>query len=210
LPVTPDPWHWILDERKFSSTEKLVAIAIVRHQSAGRAAWPSVARLAEITGKCERTVQRALRNLEAASALKRWRTTGGRGKTAFYRMEQSQALLFSSANSLWKNGGNPIEALEKGDIGGTQNRERVTPVSPGSPVNREYRKERETPRADAARALWKTNAKANRILGEIAYLRATAAGCGPSDLVHVERVEVKIRALLAQLPGAPRELREAG
>ncbi|WP_419616153.1 helix-turn-helix domain-containing protein, partial [Thiolapillus sp.] len=46
---------------------KPVLVALAEHVSGeGRACWPSVSRLARMTGYAERTVRRALRALEAA------------------------------------------------------------------------------------------------------------------------------------------------
>ena len=66
---------------------KPVLVALAEHVSGeGRACWPSVSRLARMTGYAERTVRRALRALEAAGLVRIERRPG---RPALYSLNLS-------------------------------------------------------------------------------------------------------------------------
>src|SRR5690554_6573802 len=71
-----------LQRRVFSSdltpSARLVALAILDHWSPGRPLWPSVARLAALTGLAESSVKRLLRELSDAGAFAVERRGAGR------------------------------------------------------------------------------------------------------------------------------------
>uniref|UniRef100_UPI003AF62E4A helix-turn-helix domain-containing protein n=1 Tax=Thiolapillus sp. TaxID=2017437 RepID=UPI003AF62E4A len=67
--------------------EKPVLVALAEHVGgAGRECWPSLARLALMTGYSERTVRRALRALEAAGLVRIERRPG---RPALYSLNLS-------------------------------------------------------------------------------------------------------------------------
>ena len=193
---TANPWHWVIDEPNLTPTEKLVAITIIRHQSGERPAWPSVARIAELTKHSIRSIQYTLRKLERKGALTRWGASGGRGRTAFYRMEQKQALLFSAANAVWKTCAKTCAVQEKGAITDTISPERVQWVAPGSPGSTEARKKDSALARGGLTHEWRQQQKARRILGEIDALREVYAGAHGDAIV---RREYKLRLLYAEL-----------
>ncbi|MGA3295250.1 MAG: helix-turn-helix domain-containing protein [Candidatus Acidiferrales bacterium] len=187
--MTPNPWHWIVDEN-WPANEKLVALVIKRHANAEGWAWPSPERISRLSGLSRATVFRALRWLEDRVALETKIEREHGVEVKKYRLLQQQGLLFSSANNLW-------ESCEKTEESRLSER-------PGSlPLRREVRTTGEDRkpkpfRAETARGnLWKLNAKAKRILGEIEYLRATIVGAGPS--YDTSGTEQRIALLYAEL-----------
>ena len=69
---------------------KFVLVALAEHVSGeGRACWPSVSRLARMTGYAERTVRRALRALEAAGLVRIKRRPG---RPALYSLNLSTTI----------------------------------------------------------------------------------------------------------------------
>ncbi len=70
----PMPLHVLASNA--SPQEKLFVLAIFHHDWDGEKAWPSMARLARITGFKERTLQMAAKDLEARGWLKVVRATG--------------------------------------------------------------------------------------------------------------------------------------
>jgi pyocin large subunit-like protein len=70
-------------ELEIPATEKLVLVCLVQHiNPKTETAWCSVARLARLTGLCERSVQRSLARLEAVGAITRDERVG---RTSEYR-----------------------------------------------------------------------------------------------------------------------------
>jgi Helix-turn-helix domain len=201
--VTPNPWHWIVDEN-WPANEKLVALVIKRHANAEGWAWPSPERIARLSGLSRATVFRALRWLEDKSAVE---TKIERGIKK-YRLTQQQGLLFSSANSLW-------ESCEKAED------DRLTQRLQSLPLRREVRTTREDRkplplRAQTARGnLWKLDAKARRILREIALLQEANIGAGPEVIrpgsePRANTIEQKIAGLYAELERIGCKFEKAG
>ena len=60
-----------LDERGIRATPRAVAAALWSFTNANGGSWPSQRRLARMTGRCERTVRSAVRELEAAGVILR-------------------------------------------------------------------------------------------------------------------------------------------
>lgn len=195
--MTNNPWHWIIDEPNFTAAEKLVAMVIKRHQSGDREAWPSLARISRLSCLSKTTVQRAIRALESKNALAKTRGVDGFVR---YRVEQTQGLLFSTANSLCKSGGNTDNrcANRRADV--VPQTTGVVPQTTEVRIEPEDRKPKPS-RARPARGsqMWKLDAKAKRIVAEIGYLRATIVGCGPSDLGQIEYVERRVGRLRMEL-----------
>lgn len=195
--MTENPWHWIIDEPKFTYAEKLVALVYVRHQNRTGWAWPSPGRISRLCGLSKSTVQRAIKSLKAKNAIENDIAEDG---FVSYRIRQSQGLLFSTANSVWKSCGNTDNACANQRPGGvTQTRGGVT-QTPEVRIEPEDQKPKPS-RAHPARGsqLWKLDAKAKRIIAEIQYLRATIVGCGPSDLGQIEYTERRIEQLRMEL-----------
>jgi len=79
----------VLNTTGIAASEKLVLIALAdrANHKHGGAAWPSVGDLAQRTGLCERSVQRALRRLEHNGlVVPASNTIGGRGKSTTYQL----------------------------------------------------------------------------------------------------------------------------
>ena len=79
----------VLNTTGIAASEKLVLIALAdrANHKHGGAAWPSVGDLAQRTGLCERSVQRALRRLEHNGlVVPASNTVGGRGKSTTYQL----------------------------------------------------------------------------------------------------------------------------
>ena len=106
-------WHFVscvLNTTGIAASEKLVLIALAdraNHRHGG-AAWPSVRDLAQRTGLCERSVQRALRRLEHNDlVVPASNTIGGRGKSTTYQL----AIDAEKGDRL-----SPFTHPQKGDI----------------------------------------------------------------------------------------------
>ncbi|WP_419617837.1 helix-turn-helix domain-containing protein [Thiolapillus sp.] len=78
---------------------KFVLVALAEHVSGeGRECWPSVSRLARMTGCAERTVQRALRTLEAAGLI---RVEQRAGRPALYSLNLPPTPVRESGVGGW-------------------------------------------------------------------------------------------------------------
>lgn len=193
----PNWWHWIIDEPKFTYAEKLVALVYVRHQGRTGWSWPSPGRISRLCGLSKTTVWRATRSLEAKNAIEKDIAEDG---FVSYRIRQSQGLLFSTANSMWKSSGNADNAGANQSLGGFTRKQGGFTQKPEVRIEPEDRKPKPS-RAHPARGsqLWKLDAKAKRLIAEIQYLRTTIVGCGPSDLGQIEYTERRIGQLRMEL-----------
>lgn len=201
--MTRNPWHWIIDEPKFTYAEKLVALVYVRHQNRTGWAWPSPERISRLCGLSRSKVYEAITSLRSKNALR----VLDEGYLTKYRVEQIQGLLFAPPDlreidcenlveGKSKTSGKTVDGCEKPSTtwnfrppGGLEDR-----------IEPEDRKPKPS-RAHPARGsqLWKLDAKAKRIIAEIQYLRATTVGCGPSDLGQIEYTERRIEQLRMEL-----------
>lgn len=75
-------WAWA--QTTTTTTAKLVLLALAKHANAAHVCWPSLARLAKLTGCQVRTVTRSLDDLEAAGLIERTRSRGGAGRSSRY------------------------------------------------------------------------------------------------------------------------------
>lgn len=87
-----------LDARGIRGTGRAVAAALWAHTNAAGGSWPSQRRLARMTGRCERTVRSAVRELEAAGVIVRQvpelRLRRARRATTVYRLLVADAPPF--------------------------------------------------------------------------------------------------------------------
>jgi Helix-turn-helix domain len=186
--VTPNLWHWIVDEPNLSGHEKWVAVVVQRHANGEGWAWPSPERISRLSGLSRRTVYYALSSLEAKNVLeKNTEKTYPR-----YRIVQRQGLLFSTANTLLENCENVRKTVETS----------APPALHSAPGAREVRtsllKTEKNTRAQPARGgnLWKLHAKRERIKREIQTICEVYAGAHGDDVV---RRDYKLRLLYAEL-----------
>lgn len=112
---------WLADRGDLPAHLRPVLHLLAHHASTDEhQAWPSIATLAAETGRSERTVQRALRDLEAGCYIAPLYVAGGRGKASRWRVLtplERQAALAERARI-------------KGDTGVTvSSAERVTPAT---------------------------------------------------------------------------------
>lgn len=81
MSIAATNWAWATET---DPTAKLVLLALADHAGGATAlAWPSVARLVEMTGLSERAVQQALRRLEAGGKVARATRPGGARTNAY-------------------------------------------------------------------------------------------------------------------------------
>ena len=109
---SPNPWHWILDDRTLAPNEKLVALAIVRHMNAQGTCRVGTKRLVALSGLRKRSVLRAIAGLRRLPWFRVKRT----GRSSIFELNQRQANLFSNAHEgLWKtlskSGENPVDMV---------------------------------------------------------------------------------------------------
>ncbi|WP_419607742.1 helix-turn-helix domain-containing protein, partial [Thiolapillus sp.] len=88
-----------LISQALAAPAKFVLVALAEHVSGeGRECWPSVSRLARMTGCAERTVQRALRTLEAAGLI---RVEQRAGRPALYSLNLPPTPVRESGVGGW-------------------------------------------------------------------------------------------------------------
>ena len=195
-----NPWHWIIDEPKFSYAEKLVAIVFVRHQDRSGWSWPSAERISRLAGLSRSKVYEAIASLRQKNAL-RSRQDGYLTK---FRIEQVQGLLFAPPDQRQIDREEVVEIGTGKTVDGCGNPSTWWNRCP--PGGLEDRKEYEDRKSISARAnpargfpTGKVNAKQQRIIVEIERLKAAYAGAGPSDRGDIAGVERRIELLRAEL-----------
>lgn len=123
-----DQWRTAVTSAKLSGLTVRVALAVEKHiNRQSGTAWPSVARLASLTGATSRGVQKSLRALEAHGLIS-IQLGGGRGHANLYHLTMPQAERVNISSSYvatktvndrdWKGRTN---ATEKGEQSFTQN-----------------------------------------------------------------------------------------
>ena len=129
---------WVLDHSESEGTARLVLLAIANHADpVGENSWASVARIAREANKSVRSVQRALRDLEAAQEIAPMGPKPGARRdraTTTYEMPRFAAWLEAThgvtpASPRGSNGVTPV--VERGDTGDANG---VTPLSPEPPL----------------------------------------------------------------------------
>ena len=78
-------WAW---SQELTPSQKLALLALAEHANDSGVCWPSLARLASLTGMGKRTVQRAIVDLEALNLLTK---ETGKGKSARYKLDLTVA-----------------------------------------------------------------------------------------------------------------------
>lgn len=186
-----------LDERGIRATPRAVAAALWSFTNANGGSWPSQRRLARMTGRCERTVRSAVRELEAAGVIVRrvpdLRMRRVRHATTVYR------LLVGDAPPLGAQRAEPPAVLvdAAARVAALVGRDLVVPVElvdDSAPVARACEAD-EMPDGPIARACEAVDLVADPEPPSVEFLPPEAV-----DLVGIES---------ADLDGAPRELVDA-
>ena len=92
-------WHWIIDDDRLSSTEKMVMLSIVRNQFNGGRTGVSQFRIAKGAGISVRATQKAISSAEA-KGYPIVETRDCKGNATHYLVRQTQAIIGSNANSI--------------------------------------------------------------------------------------------------------------
>ena len=110
MSLTSTTWAW---SQGVAPSAKLVLLCLAEHADDGGHCWPSLRRIADLTGLSHATVTRCLTDLEASGLVVRNRGKGGQGRKTRYRLtvrdgakpshgetvEQSQDETVSGRNS---------------------------------------------------------------------------------------------------------------
>jgi DNA-binding transcriptional ArsR family regulator len=125
-------WRRAVIRSELSDAQVRVAVALADHMNgAGSPAWPSVERLAKLTHRSPRSVQRALRELEeagwieATSSRKGGRAEGGDGRATRYRATFPKGDTDDTLQGRHSRRARVTETAAKGDTDDTRSREEV-------------------------------------------------------------------------------------
>lgn len=107
-------WAWL---QSLKPAPKLVLLCLADHADKGGYCWPSLMRLAELTGLDRSTVTRNLSTLVDFGLIERDRSAGGQGKSTRYRlMEQMQDAPVKQLQSA------PVEQAQSATVADHKNR----------------------------------------------------------------------------------------